>query len=109
MKQQYTQEQYALCLHGIEANDPFETIAKTTGMRLITVMTYAQPKLREWLRNKANGVSSGRGKKRNKVTSQASAVFSNSVLNDIFTRLTPMQKQKFEQAMIEVILKQAFV
>jgi hypothetical protein len=109
MKQQYTQEQYALCLHGVEANDSFETIAKATGMRLLTVATYAQPKLREWLRNKATGVSIDRGRKRSKITSQASGVFNNSVLNDIFIRLTPSQKQKFEQAMIEVILKQAFI
>lgn len=109
MKPKYTQEQYAVCLHGIEANDHFGDIAKATGMNILTVATYAQAKNRKWLKAKARGATLLRKNSCPKQATNASKAFNSSVLNEIFERLTAQQRKQFEAAIIEVVLRQAFL
>lgn len=109
MKPKYTQQQYALCLHGIEANDHFGDIAKATGMNTLTVATYAQPKNRKWLEAKAKGASVPRKNARTKQTTGARKMFDTPMLNEILERLTPQQRKRFEAAMVDVILRLAFL
>ena len=109
MRPKYTQQQYALCLHGLEANDHFGDIAKATGMNTLTVATYAQPKNRKWLEAKAKGKVVPRKDNATKKSRTATKVFDSPVLNEIFERLTPQQRKRFEAAMVEVVLRQAFL
>ena len=109
MRPKYTQQQYALCLHGIEANDHFGDIAKAAGMNTLTVATYAQPKNRKWLEAKAKGNAIPRKNARIKQSKTVTNVFDSPVLNEIFERLTPQQRKRFEAAMVEVVLRQAFL
>ena len=109
MKTKYTQEQYAVCLRGIEANDDFGDIAKATGMKLLTVATYAQPKHRKWLEAKAKGASVPRKNAQAKQTTGATKVFDTPMLNQFLEQLTPLQRKRFEAAMVDVILRFAFL
>ena len=109
MKTKYTQQQVALLLHGIEAKDDFSDIAKATGMKLLTVASYAGPKYRKWVEARARGDAIPRKNAQAKQTTGASKVFDSPILNEIFERLTPQQRKRFEAAMVEVVLRQAFL
>lgn len=109
-QQLYTQEQYARCLSGFESNEDVAAIAKATGMKLVTVVTYAQPKLREWVKQKAAGINIRKARiKPEPVRVSSGGRFQSAALNEIFDRLTPAQKDRFERAIIDVVLSKAFL
>lgn len=111
MQNSYTVEQYQLCLLGAESNDSSENIAKASGMPVATVKKYISPKQLPWLKQKANGKIVRATTNMNHAQAARSSkctTFQSPILNDIFDRLTPIQKLQFEQEMIAVILRQTF-
>jgi hypothetical protein len=105
--QRLTQEQYQRCLLGYENNESAESIAKATGVKKVTVKTYAQPKLREWLKKRASAAPVIRQRTEQKPT--VTGRFRSAALNEIYDRLTPVQKDRFERAILDVVLSKAFL
>lgn len=103
--QRLTKEQYQRCLQGFENNESVDSIARATGVRRVTVATYAQPKLREWLKQRA-AIATGSTPKQKPI---AASRFRSAALNEIYDRLTPVQKDRFERAIIDVVLSKAFL
>lgn len=103
--QRLTQEQYQRCLQGFENNESVDSIAQATGVKRVTVATYAQPRLREWLKQRA-AIATGETLKQQP---RATSWFRSAALNEIYDRLTPAQKDRFERAIIDVVLSKAFL
>lgn len=101
----YTKEQYVRCLQGCENNESIESIAKATGILKATVQNYRLPKNRDWLKQKAAGINI----RAESLLKRSPVVFRSAALNEIYDRLSPVQKDRFEQAIIDVVLSKAFL